>query len=448
MAENKKSTVKMRSIARKISVEWNFKKMFDFIVIDIIFAAAKIYLWRVMTEAEFFGRSYFDTQNLTLKGGFTYLTDVGLREMLESFSYWIPGSDTPVYAGNMLIETAVLSVVLISLEFLMILSGFVNGGKKVRRKLRPLNKLAQTAQLISTSDFEIDKFHDLESALEKIDAESGNSMVSTGNTELQGIENAINNLIDRMRKSYIQQARFVSDASHELRTPISVIQGYANMLIRWGKDDEKILDESINAIKSESEAMSRLVEQLLFLARGDNGKNQLVIEKICLTDMIHEIYDEYLMVDKEHVFEIAKGKDEPVYAFGDYAMLKQTARILVDNAVKYTPQGNEIIVSACTDENGIPCFEVQDYGTGIPSEDLPKVFERFYRSDDARNRKTGGTGLGLSIAKWIVDKHKGYFKVMSCVDVGTKFTVCLPQTYSQDNDSDGDNKENSQNIVA
>lgn len=444
MAENKKSTVKMRSIARKISVEWNFKKMSDFIVIDIIFAAAKIFLWRIMTEAEFFGRSYFDTDNFHLKGGFIYLKGVSFQEMLKSFSYSIPGAETPVYAGNMLVETVVLTVVLLSLELLMILSGFINGGKKVRRKLRPLNKLAETAQLISTSDFEIDKFHDLESALEKIDAESGNSVVSTGNTELQGIENAINNLIDRMRKSYVQQARFVSDASHELRTPISVIQGYANMLIRWGKEDEKILDESINAIKAESEAMSRLVEQLLFLARGDNGKNQLVIERISLTDMISEIYDEYMMVDTTHVFRIDNKKDSTVYAFGDYAMLKQTARILVDNAVKYTPHGNEIVVSADTDENGIPCFEVQDYGSGIPSEDLPKVFERFYRSDDARNRKTGGTGLGLSIAKWIVDKHKGYFKVMSCVGVGTKFTVCLPQTYTQDKtDDDKESKENS-----
>ena len=446
MAENKKNTVKMRSIACKISVEWNLKKMFDFIILDIIFAAAKIYLWRIMTEAEFFGRSYSDTGNMYLKGGFTYLKGVGFRETFESISYIIPGSDLPIPAQNMIIETAVLTVVLLGLQLFMILSGFINGGKKVRRKLRPLNKLAQTAQLISTSDFELDKFHDLESALEKIDAESGNSMVSTGNTELQGIENAINNLIDRMRKSYIQQARFVSDASHELRTPISVIQGYANMLIRWGREDEKILDESINAIKAESEAMSRLVEQLLFLARGDNGKNQLMIEKISLTDMIKEIYDEYMMVDQKHIFRITAHTDNPVYAFGDYAMLKQTARILVDNAVKYTPEGNEIIVCAGMDEDGVPCFEVQDYGAGIPCEDLPKVFERFYRSDDARNRKTGGTGLGLSIAKWIVDKHKGYFKVMSCVGVGTKFTVCLPQTYTQDNIDDS--KEGGENSVA
>ncbi|MBR6837941.1 MAG: sensor histidine kinase, partial [Oscillospiraceae bacterium] len=99
---------------------------------------------------------------------------------------------------------------------------------------------------------------------------------------------------------------------------------------------------------------------------------------------------------------------------------------LTDNAVKYTPEGNEIYFSAYTDEKGTPVFEVQDTGIGIAPEDLPKVFERFYRADDARNRKTGGTGLGLSIAKWIVDRHGGHFDIKSYPDAGTRFSVFLP----------------------
>ena len=310
-------------------------------------------------------------------------------------------------------------------EFFWLVTGFIRGGSRVRKKLAPLNRLAATAQLISSADFEGDSFHALEDALEKIDASQTDCHLSTGNTELQGIESAINNLIDRMKQSYVQQARFVSDASHELRTPISVIQGYANMLDRWGKEDEKVLEESISAIKTESESMSKLVEQLLFLARGDNGKNQLTMEDIDLSAMMQELYDEYLMVDPNHEF-ILKNEGGPVMAYGDYAMIKQTARILTDNAVKYTPEGNEIYFSAYTDEKGTPVFEVQDTGIGIAPEDLPKVFERFYRADDARNRKTGGTGLGLSIAKWIVDRHGGHFDIKSYPDAGTRFSVFLP----------------------
>ena len=223
----------------------------------------------------------------------------------------------------------------------------------------------------------------------------------------------------------MQQARFVSDASHELRTPISVIQGYANMLERWGKNDEKVLDEYVAAIKHETASMSRLVEQLLFLARGDNGKNQLKMENTDLQEMMQDICDEYAMVDSRHNFILRPG-DSVVTAYCDYSLIKQTARILADNAVKYTPEGNDIFISAYLSEGGIPAFEIQDTGIGIAAEDIPKIFERFYRADDARNRKTGGTGLGLSIAAWIVERHGGYFEVKSYPEAGTRITVFLP----------------------
>ena len=129
-----------------------------------------------------------------------------------------------------------------------------------------------------------------------------------------------------MRESYRTQTRFVSDASHELRTPIAVIKGYADMLDRWGKTDEKVLTESIEAIKSESEHMNYLVEQLLFLARGDNGKTKMAFADFDLAQMIREVYDEYVMIDSEHIYRCnAEGS---IPACGDVSMLKQTARIL------------------------------------------------------------------------------------------------------------------------
>lgn len=239
------------------------------------------------------------------------------------------------------------------------------------------------------------------------------------------LENSINNLLDRMRDSYRQQSRFVSDASHELRTPLSVLQGYVNMLDRWGKNDEKILDESIDAIKSETQHMQKLVEQLLFLARSDSGKTKLNIQGISLNDMMQEVYEESTMIDHKHKY-IFKPAKEDIQAYGDISMLKQTVRILLDNAVKYTPEGSSIILKTML-TNNTPSFIVQDEGIGIRGNDIPHVFERFFRSDPARRKDNGGTGLGLSIAKWIIDKHGGYFSILSREDIGTRITVSLPQ---------------------
>lgn len=129
------------------------------------------------------------------------------------------------------------------------------GTMKIRRTLKPLDEIAETASRLSNIAFDEEKFQNLEEAISKISPVISDERIYTGDSELHGLEEAINNLLERMRDSYKQQARFVSDASHELRTPISVIQGYANMLDRWGKNDESVLNESIEAIKTESENM-------------------------------------------------------------------------------------------------------------------------------------------------------------------------------------------------
>ncbi|MDD6572734.1 MAG: ATP-binding protein, partial [Thermoflexaceae bacterium] len=262
----------------------------------------------------------------------------------------------------------------------------------------------------------------LESAIEHLNPQEQDGVVSTGNKDLEGVEIAINNLLARMRESYRQQSRFVSDASHELRTPIAVIQGYANMLDRWGKDDEKVLAEGIEAIKHESEHMKTLVEQLLFLARSDAGRNHLDMQQISLKAIIHEVYEESVMIDEKHQYELVEN-DGDVTMTGDAAMIKQSVRILVDNAAKYTQEGETIILKSGINKEMKAYFSIQDNGIGMNSEEVSHVFERFYRSDEARNRQTGGTGLGLSIAKWIIDKHNGYFDVLSRPEIGTRFTV-------------------------
>lgn len=309
-------------------------------------------------------------------------------------------------------------------EVLLVLLQSRVGRDKARRLLEPLERIAQTAQELSQVRFDSEKLHHLEDAIGTVSLLSPDARVLTGDKELQGLESAINDLIKRMRETYTEQTRFVSDASHELRTPIAVIQGYADMLQRWGKDDEKVLEEGITAIQSESAHMKKLVEQLLFLARGDNGRTQLVLEDVDLSLMLREVYEESLMIHPDREWRL--DAEAPVMVRGDAAMLKQTARILVDNAVKYTSDG-QLISLRTRFKEGAPCFEVQDNGIGIKEADLAHIFDRFFRSDPARTRATGGTGLGLSIAKWIVDRHGGYFDVFSREEFGTRIGVVLPQ---------------------
>ena len=218
----------------------------------------------------------------------------------------------------------------------------------------------------------------------------------------------------------MQQARFVDDASHELRTPIAVIQGYANMLDRWGKDDPAVLEESITAIKNESENMKELIDQLLFLARGDNGRQKLSMEKLNLSDVMREVWEESMMIDSDHKYLFEDS--ENCYINGDLAMIKQSVRIFVQNAAKYSDKGNTIKLSVKRAGDQIS-YMVQDEGIGMAGEELSHIFERFYRSDKARNSSTGGSGLGLSIAKWIIDAHQGSVEVISRQDIGTRMTV-------------------------
>ena len=164
--------------------------------------------------------------------------------------------------------------------------------------------------------------------------------------------------------------------------------------------------------------MHHLVEQLLFLARGDAGRNTMTFEDVCLNDIMREIYEESLMIDENHIYRFSE-KNENVHLNADASMIKQAMRILVDNAAQYTQSGDEIILSVGFEDG--PFIQVQDTGIGMEEVDVKHMFERFYRADDTR--KVQGTGLGLSIAKWIVDKHDGHFQITSRKEIGTRIRI-------------------------
>lgn len=412
----KRKTKNVTSIAIKLNAIQVRDLFLKFLIIDTILIGVLIGLWCINSEKNFYGELVNNAQRSI---------DFYPIETSNYTVVWNDGKTMVKEASDFLYSVKKTMIIIGVLEGIFLLEEIIFGTAKVRKTLKPLNEIAETAERLSNMVFDEEKFHSLEDAISKISPVASDERIHIGDSEFKGLEDAINKLLDRMRDSYRQQARFVSDASHELRTPISVIQGYANMLDRWGKSDESVLDESIAAIKSESENMKNLVEQLLFLARGINGKTQLTITEFSLSNMIKEVVEESKMIDDKHVYNYINCEEVNVY--GDIGLLKQTARILVENAAKYTEAGEDILLKTGINDKGEPYFSIQDNGIGMDAEDVPHIFERFFRADTARVRKNGGTGLGLSIAKWIIDNHKGYFSVLSRKEIGTRITVYLPE---------------------
>lgn len=414
--ENMTQTKKMTSIVRKL--HWTFlrKRIGTFFKIDILLVFLLFFGWILNQEITCIGEiSFFYERGIEKEGTW------------KEWSYYVQ-EDNGEYLLHLQLYDGVrvigaIALCLMIFQIMSICFSYHREEKRIRGILKPINELALKADALSRMSFTEDKYQIIEEAISHIQPEE-EKQLSFGDEDLEGIEVAMNNLLIRMRDVYRQQARFVNDASHELRTPIAVIEGYVNMLARWGVEDEKVLAESIAALQRESGHMKHLVEQLLFLARGDSGKTQLEFAKTSLKDCMQEIYEESLLIDEEHVYRY-KTLTEDIFVLADTMMLKQAVRILVDNAAKYTKPQDEILLSVGRTEKEESYLEVQDTGIGMEEADIVQMFERFYRADDARKYK--GTGLGLSIAKWIVDKHQGHFEILSRTGLGTRIRIILPR---------------------
>ena len=250
--------------------------------------------------------------------------------------------------------------------------------------------------------------------------------VSGSKNELKELALTFNEMMNRIEGYYNRQRQFVSDASHELRTPIAVIQGYTVMLDRWGKNDPEVLQEAIAAIKNESENMKELIDKLLFLARHDKDTFVFEKEEFSLTEMLLEIGRETQIIDSFHNLLMEINKEVSIYA--DRNRIKQAIRVLIDNAIKYTPAGGDITISLKTDNDTIS-VSIKDTGIGMSEEELKHVFDRFYRTDESRTKEKGGHGLGLAIAKIIILGHGGKIKVKSKVGEGSEFLIILKQNH-------------------
>ena len=267
--------------------------------------------------------------------------------------------------------------------------------------LKPVRKIRETAERISVEDL------------------SQRIEISGPDDDLKELSITFNSMIDRLERSFEQQSRFVSDASHELRTPISVIKGYANLINRWGKDDPEILQEAVNNILEETDHMSVMIKNLLFLARSDQHRAHIQKQPMSLNDAVRDIAKD-LSVTDEKINIITDICDKDMVIDGDPDLIKQMLWIYTENAVKYSGQEKTITYRVFS-EGQYACVSVKDNGCGINKEDLPHIFERFYRVDKSRNKNIPGTGLGLSIAEWIIDVHSGSVEVNSVVGQGTEF---------------------------
>jgi len=295
------------------------------------------------------------------------------------------------------VRWAIAGAILLSLVFTGVL-----GNLLVRRALTPVEKITRTAQEIETS------------------SDLNRRVAYTGPPdEIGRLAATFDHLITHLHRVFESQKQFVADASHELRTPLTVIQGNTDLLKRnLNKQDR---EESLTAIESEAKRMTKVVNDLLLLAELESGQSSPQ-ERVNLREMVNEEYKRVRnFAGNRGIFT---GNIEDLSVKGDVYRLKQLLGNLVDNAIKYTPEGGTITLSLFRDGEWAR-LEVKDTGIGISRENLDHLFERFYRVDKSRSRGGGGTGLGLSIAKSIAEQHGGKITVESEAGKGSTFTAWL-----------------------
>ncbi|RLK63241.1 sensor histidine kinase [Atopobacter sp. AH10] len=252
----------------------------------------------------------------------------------------------------------------------------------------------------------------------------------------------LNHLLKRIAYYLDQQKRFVEDASHELRTPVAIVEGHLKLLNRWGKEDPEILDESLKASLTEIQRMKNLVQEMLDLQRADLEMGKYLNKTTEVSAKLTSIHQNFQMIHPDFLFFLHNDLSATVKAAIYDNHFEQILVILLDNAVKYSTNRKEVHLSASTDGRNV-LIAVQDFGEGMSQEDQEKIFSRFYRVDKARSREKGGNGLGLSIAKQLIENYSGSIGVESVEKYGSIFRISIPIARHKTSESEQD-KENRQ----
>jgi heavy metal sensor kinase len=282
------------------------------------------------------------------------------------------------------------------------------GGYWISRKaLRPVGRITAAADSIS-----------IRNLTERLE------VPQTGD-ELQRLSETLNRMLSRLNDSVQRMSQFTADASHELRAPISLIRTTAELAVQTGRSPAEYHDDMVQ-ILAEAERTSRLIDSLLFLARADAGEDGIHREFVDLSTTIREAVSQgRTLADDKNIELTSRLGSDPVAVYGDAEALRRLFFIIIDNAIKYTPQAGTIRVELTTTD-GFAVASIRDSGIGIAEQDQPHIFDRFWRADKVRSRGMGGAGLGLSIARWIIERHNGTVQVESKVGQGSAFIVNLP----------------------
>lgn len=233
--------------------------------------------------------------------------------------------------------------------------------------------------------------------------------------------------VTEQRRSEQARREFVANVSHELRTPLTNIKSYAETVIAAGDElPPELHNNFMGVIVSEADRMTRIVQDLLTLSKIDYGKMEMNVSRFSFSKAVRSVYEAVALNAESHGHTLTFSCEENMPDVdGDRERIEQVIMNIVSNAIKYTPDGGKIAITAATSGRNV-FVRISDNGIGIPEKDLPRLFERFYRVDKARSRESGGTGLGLSIAKEILNQHKGDIRIESVYGEGTDVTITLP----------------------
>lgn len=326
--------------------------------------------------------------------------------MIEIPAIWTDGSVVTIQLFQRLDDLAsnqeLLKLILVAATILITTPVLLSNLALSHIILKPLERLSAAMKRNASSG-----------TFEKIDN------AGDGKDELAEIGRTFNNMMESLELNYQKQQQFVSNASHELKTPLTVIESYANLLLRRGVSNEKVTKEALEAIANESSRMNSLIVQMLELAKNKE-RVTLTTEKIDLANLLKQTVAQMEQA-YNRTFELHLNEELTIYS--DEQKLKQLFFIILDNARKYSEK--HIVVRA-SKENDSVVVEIQDFGVGIPKEQLPHLFDRFFRVSEDRNRKTGGSGLGLAIAKELADLLQIDIKVESEMNSGTCFIFHIP----------------------
>lgn len=311
---------------------------------------------------------------------------------LQLASPWRPAEELMVELGRLLGWMGLVAVVLgILVSFLV-----------ARAITRPLERLAQTARRVAEGD---------------LGARTG---VRPGRSEVRAVAAAFDDMVDRMQQAFAAQKRFVADASHELRTPLTTLGGMAELLPQ-ATAEERV--RALAAMEREVERMSRLVDDLLTLSRAESDGPAPRRDRLDLGAVVREATEGagFAAQGREVHLQVAG----PLPVLGDADALQRAVRNVLDNALQYSPPGTPVEVEAAVRDGGVE-VRVRDHGPGVPPADLPRLFDRFYRADRSRARRTGGSGLGLAIVRAILEDHGGRASVRNAEGGGAEVALWLP----------------------